>query len=84
MISGSWVLKSGSKENIHFNYDQVNRLDYGLNVLAGFAVKGGVSFNLNYTLGLNNVWSADNIETNKNRSLGIGVGIMFNSNRGKK
>lgn len=77
MISGSWSIKGGSKEKISFEYDHVNQLDYGLNVLAGFEIKGGVFFNLNYTLGLNDVWSADNIGTNKNRALGIGIGIMF-------
>lgn len=84
MISGSWTQQGGSKEKIYFNYDHVNQLDFGLNVLAGFEVKGGVFFNINYTLGLQDVWSADNIGSNKNRALGIGIGIMLDPKPGKK
>jgi Outer membrane protein beta-barrel domain len=77
MISGSWVSQDGSKEEIYFKYDKVNRLDLGLNAYAGFEVKGGVFFNINYTLGLRDVWIAEHIGKNKNRALSLGVGIMF-------
>jgi hypothetical protein len=77
MVSGSWSVQGGPKEDIYFKYDQVNHFDYGLNLVAEFEIEGGVFFNVNYTLGLQDVWYADKIGTNKNRTVSLGLGVMF-------
>ena len=77
MMSGSWKSGAGSREKIYFDYDQVNQVDAGLNAVAGLEIKGGLFFDLNYTLGFQNVWQAGHIGTNKNRALGLGIGMMF-------
>ena len=77
MMKGSWTTDDIPKEEIYFKYDMVNQLDYGLNAIAGFEIKGGVFFNISYMLGLRDVWFADNIGTNKNRTLSLGIGFVF-------
>ncbi|MEP6748938.1 MAG: porin family protein [Bacteroidota bacterium] len=77
MISGSWTAEGGSKEKIYFAYDHVNQFDYGVNVQGGLKIEGGFFFTVNYTLGLANVWQAGSIGPNKNRAIGIGIGIML-------
>lgn len=77
MASGSWTAQGGTKEKIYFTYDRVNQFDYGLNLQGGLEVKRGLFFTINYTLGLANVWQASVIGTNKNRSIGAGIGLML-------
>jgi hypothetical protein len=77
MISGSWALKGESKEVIYFDFDKVNRFDYGINTIVGYEIKGGFFFNINYTMGLRDVWYQHGVGSNKNRVFGFSIGKMF-------
>ena len=77
MITGSWAVKNESKEVIYFELDKVNRFDYGINTIAGYEIKGGFFFNINYNMGLRDVWFQPGVGSNKNRVFGLSIGKMF-------
>lgn len=73
---------SETKDNITFGNDKdVRRLDGGLNFTTGFEFRNRVTFNIGYSLGLNNIASIPQQETGtpivKNRALLIGLGYRF-------
>ncbi|MEO6916336.1 MAG: porin family protein [Chitinophagaceae bacterium] len=77
LMSGSWTALDGVKEPIDFKYDKVNKLDIGLNAVASLEINRNFFFSVNYTYGFLNVWSAEYVGNNKNRSIGLGVGVTF-------
>lgn len=77
MMSGSWTLLDGTKEPIDFDFDKVNHFDFGVNAIVNFELKKRIFFSVNYTLGLVDVWAADYVGKNKNRTIGLGAGFMF-------
>ncbi|SEK88285.1 Outer membrane protein beta-barrel domain-containing protein [Chitinophaga rupis] len=63
-------------DNVH-----AKALDAGANFLAGYELKNGLLFSINYSLGLTN-WSPDG-DKSKNSYLGISVGYLLHSGKKK-
>jgi len=56
--------------------DDFSGTDLGLNALAGFSLKNGFLFSVDYVLGLKNIYNQHNSEV-KNRALSLSVGYQF-------
>lgn len=59
---------------------QIRPFDAGVNLLLGYMVNNGLNFNLNYGMGLSNIYLTPDIRV-KNRMLSINIGYMFGKNR---
>ena len=81
------VLRSGytSKGKIRFKNEAPTQpsldlfykeSDHGLNFIAGYEFKNGLLFNINYSLGLTDIYPYEH-ETRKNRYFGISAGYQF-------
>ncbi|WP_159442191.1 porin family protein [Chitinophaga niabensis] len=57
-------------------YQVYKKYDRGLNFIAGYEFKNGLLFNVNYSLGLTDVYTYEP-ETRKNRYFGISAGYQF-------
>ncbi|MGB4775087.1 MAG: porin family protein [Daejeonella sp.] len=58
--------------------DDYKRLDFGLNVLAGYQLKNGINVGANYGLGLSNITRGENADfKQKNRVVSVSVGYIF-------
>lgn len=57
----------------------LKRIDAGANVLAGYELKNGLLFSVNYSLGLTNI-DPDGAKS-KNNYFGISVGYLFNAKK---
>lgn len=68
-------------ENIKFGNDansDLKRGDFGLNFLAGYQLKNGLSFNASYGLGLSNILPDNTMSVKqKNRVFTVGLGFAF-------
>lgn len=62
--------------NIGSSDDEMKRIDYGANFLAGYKLSNGILFNLGYGLGLANLENIDSPKV-KNQVLSLGVGFEF-------
>lgn len=60
-------------------YMHLKRIDAGANVLAGYELKNGLLFSVNYSLGLTNI-DPDGAKS-KNNYFGISVGYLFNAKK---
>ena len=58
------------------NGNQIKRMDYGLQGIAGFHFDSGFLVGLNYDLGLSNIANDSSVKS-KNRVLGASVGFTF-------
>lgn len=69
----------GGSQDIKFgnNADEIKRMDYGANAIAGIRLKGGLLFNINYDLGLTNILPDADGNKMKTRVLGISAGFAF-------
>lgn len=73
-----WDLSFGSDEN----NDDMKAVDFGLNFLAGIQLPIGLSFAINYNLGLSNLVPGSNVDGSiKNNYVGFGIGYMFHGNK---
>lgn len=71
-------LSPAFKLNNDYSGDEVKDVDVGLNVLGGFMIPIGFSFNLNYTHGLQNISKNKNgFSKIQNRYFGLTVGYEF-------
>ncbi len=75
-------LESYYKRAIRFggqSNDTFKAYDYGINFLAGRRFKSGVTFNVEYALGLNNIENTNYSPYNstRNRTLNVGLGYEF-------
>eukprot|EP01132_Coremiostelium_polycephalum_P012763 gene12763-15606_t len=65
-------IKFGSGSDAH-----LKRGDFGVNVLAGYQLKSGLSFNAGYGLGLSNIVNSGQDGKAKNRVFTVGLGFAF-------
>ena len=73
----SGTVSSGSQNtNVTFGSGEARRLDYGLNLTAGYEVSPGLVISANYSLGLANI-SDDSSETIKNNVIGFSLTKFF-------
>lgn len=56
--------------------NEIKRIDFGFNALAGYELKNGVFFSVNYTRGLSN-WLNTSAAEWRNNNLGVSVGYFF-------
>ena len=73
---------SVSSDNVRFGNDNdFRRIDAGLNFITGFELKNKLTFNIEYSLGLNNIASQTQKDTGtlniKNRLFSLGLGYLF-------
>jgi glycine cleavage system aminomethyltransferase T len=67
------------------NNDELKAFEFGGNILAGYAMSSGLSFSINYNLGLSNLNpTTDKDEDFKNRYLGIRLGYTFGNPKSMK
>lgn len=59
------------------NDADLKRGDFGVNILAGYQLKNGLSFNAGYGLGLSNVLNESQGYKAKNRVFTVGLGFAF-------
>lgn len=66
------------KEDAEFGSgeDQVKRMEFGLNFLAGYQLSNGLNIHAGYGLGLSNLEN-NSSTTTKNRVFSVGLGFMF-------
>jgi len=84
-LSGSFYYQTPSSSSTDFvrygNTNDFRQIDAGLNFLTGFELKNKVTFDLKYSLGLNNIASDPQKATGtteiKNRVFSIGLGYLF-------
>lgn len=77
MVHGSWTMLDGTKEAINYKFDKINRFDFGVNLIGNYEINERIFFSINYSYGLQDVWTANYIGNNQNRAVGLGIGIMF-------
>lgn len=70
-LSASHKRPGTSKEKLDFYLDDLNKTDIGLNVIAGYELKEGWFFNVNYLHGFKNIYKE---VTTKNRAITFGIG----------
>jgi hypothetical protein len=65
-------------EDIEFGSDddQIKRVDFGANFMAGYIMNNGLLFKVNYSLGLANLSNVNDSDW-KNRYFGVSVGYFF-------
>jgi hypothetical protein len=73
---------SSTSDNVRFgNSDDARRFDTGLDFSTGFEFRNKLTFDLNYSYGLNNIASstqqASGTSVVKNREFSIGLGYLF-------
>lgn len=70
--------KPNDKDKIEFGTQpgKFNRVDLGFNALAGYQLKNGLFFSVNYTRGITN-WSNEPNVTERNNLLGVSVGYFI-------
>ncbi len=76
-----YKLKIGNDEN----NDDIKAFEFGGNLLAGYTMSSGLSFSVNYNLGLSNLNpTTDKDEDFKNRYVGLRLGYNFGNKSAKK
>lgn len=70
------VSSASQNTNVTFGSGEARRLDYGLNLTAGYEVSPGLVISANYSLGLANI-SDDSSETIKNNVIGFSLTKFF-------
>jgi len=73
-------VKFKNKKDIDANIAYVKPFDAGANFIAGYELKMGLLFSVNYSLGLTNT-SPYESETEKNHYLGISVGYLLHKHK---
>ncbi len=78
-------IKFDGKKNAIGDDKHLKRVDFGGDILAGYQMGMGLSLNIGYTLGFNNIDPENNLSW-KNRSFCFKIGYMFGGkdNKGKK
>lgn len=68
----------GGNGKIPFNKDDHKKDDNGLNFIAGYECKNGLIFNINYSLGLTDIYTFPiNNEKRKNHYFGLSAGYLL-------
>jgi hypothetical protein len=77
-ISGKATADGEEDSENLFSEDGYKRGDFGLNLLGGLELKNGITFNVNYGLGLSNIaQSASDGDSLKNKVFSISLGFLF-------
>ncbi|NII28272.1 PorT family protein [Pseudoflavitalea sp. X16] len=75
--------KSGGASDDVFQDGGYKRFDFGFNVLAGLELESGLTFSINFTPGLANIYDGADVVAGasdikfKNTNVGISIGYMF-------
>lgn len=78
-IGGGPALSYYTGETLFYSgYNELKKLDFGINLLTGYEIPIGFSLNIHYTYGLPNVsGNKEYIPELKNRSIGLAIGYTF-------
>jgi hypothetical protein len=84
-LSGSFYYETPSSNSTDFvrfgNANDFRRIDFGLNFLTGFELNNRLTFDVEYSRGLNNIASDPQKDTGvnniKNRVFSLGLGYLF-------
>ncbi|MES2265677.1 MAG: porin family protein [Bacteroidota bacterium] len=76
-INGVKTTEPTTNYSIGNNAEDIKRMDFGVNALAGFAFNNGFQLSAGYGYGMSNVWHEDSNAKVKNRVFNVSVGFAL-------